>query len=307
MKQMKSINPYTGELISTLDTLTLEQCREEIDKSRQAFARWKQVPVEERAGAMKKVGAKLLENKMQYAETITREMGKPIKESIAEIEKCAVLCDYYAEHGVDFMKPEPIETEAARSYVAYEPLGVIFGIMPWNFPFWQVFRFAVPAMAAGNVAVLKHASNVPMSALNIENVFLEAGLPSYIFRTLLIDSQTAMDMIEQDLVEGVSLTGSEKAGSQVGEKAGKRIKKIVLELGGSDPFIVLDDADAAAAADMAVKARLINAGQSCIAAKRFIVMEAVEQQFVETLIARYKDCFLSIVLPPSCRAGSGKR
>ncbi len=303
MNQMKSINPYTGEVISMLDTLTLEQCREEIDKSRQAFVRWRQVPVEQRAGAMKKVGRKLLENKMPCAETITREMGKPIKESIAEIEKCAVLCDYYAENAADFMKPEPIETEAARSCVAYEPLGVIFGIMPWNFPFWQVFRFAVPALAAGNVCVLKHASNVPMSALNIENVFLEAGLPPYIFRTLLIDSQTAMDMIEQDLVEGVSLTGSEKAGSQVGEKAGKRIRKVVLELGGSDPFIVLDDADVAAAADMAVKARLINAGQSCIAAKRFIVMETVQQEFVEALIARYKELKVGDPMDPETDIG----
>ncbi|AKB25618.1 Succinate-semialdehyde dehydrogenase [NAD] [Methanosarcina sp. MTP4] len=237
--------------------------------------------MEERVRYIARAAGVLRQNKRVYAEVITKEMGKPIRESLSEIEKCAWACEYYAENAAGFLKDEVVETEAEKSYISFEPLGVIFGIMPWNFPFWQVFRFVVPALAAGNVCLLKHASNVPGSALEIQKVFLEAGLPDNVFKTLLIDSKTAMKMIDCGLVDGVSLTGSVAAGSAVGELAGKKIKPLVLELGGSDPFIVLEDADVDAAAQMAVKARFINAGQSCIAAKRFIIIEDVVVEFSE--------------------------
>ena len=225
----------------------------------------------------------LRQNTDIYAEIITKEMGKPIRQSKSEIQKCAWLCDYYAENAAEFLKDEVVDTGSEKSYVTFEPLGVIFGIMPWNFPFWQVFRFAVPAMCAGNVCVLKHASNVPRSALEIEKVFLEAGFPENVFKTLLIDSKTAMEIIKEELVDGVSLTGSIDAGSEIGELAGGAIKPLVLELGGSDPFIVLEDADIERAAQVAVKSRFLNTGQSCIAAKRFIVVEDVVVDFTRHL------------------------
>ncbi|MDD3043611.1 MAG: NAD-dependent succinate-semialdehyde dehydrogenase, partial [Methanosarcinaceae archaeon] len=249
------------------------------EKTRAAFEGWSTLPIEARLKYIARAASVLRKNARIYAEIITKEMGKPIKESLAEIEKCARACDYYAENAAEFLKPEPVETGAEKSYVSFEPLGVILGIMPWNFPFWQVFRFVIPALSAGNVCLLKHASNVPGSALEIGKVFLEVGLPENVFKTLLIDSKTAMELIEEDLVDGVSLTGSVGAGAAVGELAGKRIKPLVLELGGSDPFIVLEDADIDTAARAAVQARFMNAGQSCIAAKRFIVLEPVVGAF----------------------------
>ncbi|MCQ1535852.1 NAD-dependent succinate-semialdehyde dehydrogenase [Methanosarcina sp. KYL-1] len=279
--KLKSVNPYTEELNWTYDALSFKDCEQQIELSRAAFPGWSALSVEERAMYIARAAHVLRQNKPVYAEVITKEMGKPIRGALAEVEKCAKGCDYYAEHAAEFLKDEPVETEAGKSYITFEPLGVIFGIMPWNFPFWQVFRFAVPALAAGNVCLLKHASNVPGSALEILKVFLEAGLPENVFKVLLIDSKTAMKIIDEDLVDGVSLTGSVAAGSAVGELAGKKIKPLVLELGGSDPFIVLEDADVDAAARMAVKARFINSGQSCIAAKRFIVMEDVVVEFTE--------------------------
>ncbi|WP_440957045.1 NAD-dependent succinate-semialdehyde dehydrogenase [Methanosarcina sp. Mfa9] len=279
--KLKSVNPYTEELNWTYDALSFKDCQHQIEMSKTAFEGWSTLPVEERVRYIARAADVLRRNKQVYAEVITKEMGKPIKESLAEVEKCAWACDYYAENAAGFLKDEIVETEAEKSYVSFEPLGVIFGIMPWNFPFWQVFRFLVPALAAGNVCLLKHASNVPGSALEIQKVFLEAGLPENVFKTLLIDSKTAMKIIDCGIVDGVSLTGSVGAGSAVGELAGKKIKPLVLELGGSDPFIVLEDADVDAAARMAVTARFINAGQSCIAAKRFIVIEDVVVEFSE--------------------------
>ena len=279
--KIKSVNPYTEELNWTYDALSFKDCEQQIELSRTASEGWSSLSVEDRSMYIARAAAVLRQNKQVYAEVMTKEMGKPIKESLSEVEKCAWACDYYAENASGFLKDELVETEAEKSYVSFEPLGVIFGIMPWNFPFWQVFRFVVPALAAGNVCLLKHASNVPGSALEIQKVFLEAGLPENVFKTLLIDSKTAMKIIDCGLVDGVSLTGSVAAGSAVGELAGKKIKPLVLELGGSDPFIVLEDADIDAAARMAVTARFINTGQSCIAAKRFIVMEDVVVEFTE--------------------------
>ena len=282
--KIESVNPYTAQKIKEYETLSFEDCKNIISSSRASFPSWRKTPMEERTEILSSVANRLRENKKEYGRTITSEMGKPIKEAVAEVEKCALLCDYYAEHSANFLREEIIETEAVKSYVRFDPLGVIFCIMPWNFPFWQVFRFAVPAIAAGNVCVLKHASNVPECALMIEKIFLESGLPDHIFKTLIIDAETALKIIEEDLVDGISLTGSNLAGEKVGSAAGEKIKKIVLELGGSDPFIVLDDANIDRAANMAVKARMFNTGQSCIAAKRFIVMDSVYEKFKEKFI-----------------------
>ena len=251
--KIKSVNPYTEEVNWTYDALSFGDCEDQIENSRAAFSGWGSLSVEERTTYIARAAEVLRQNKRVYAEIITTEMGKPISQSLAEIEKCAWLCDYYAENAAEFLKDEVVETEAEKSYVTFEPLGIILGIMPWNFPFWQVFRFAVPALTAGNVCLLKHASNVPGSALEIEKVFTEAGLPEDVFKTLLIHSKDAMEIIDEDLVDGVSLTGSVRAGSEIGELAGRMIKPFVLELGGSDPFIVLEDADIDRAAQVAVR------------------------------------------------------
>jgi succinate-semialdehyde dehydrogenase/glutarate-semialdehyde dehydrogenase len=279
--KIKSVNPYTEEVNWTYDSFSLAECESRIENSRAAFSGWSSLSAEERTKYFLRAGEVLRRNVEIYAEIITKEMGKPIRQSRGEIEKCAWLCDYYAENAAEFLKDEFVDTGADKSYITFEPLGVIFGIMPWNFPFWQVFRFAVPAMCAGNVCVLKHASNVPRSALEVEKIFLEAGFPENVFSTLLIDSKTAMEIIEEEMVDGVSLTGSIVAGSEIGELAGGLIKPFVLEQGGSDPFIVLEDADIERAVQAAVKSRFLNAGQSCIAAKRFIVIENVVVDFIE--------------------------
>jgi len=255
-----SVNPFTEEVNEVFEPFSPEECARVVAQSREAFREWRKVPVAKRAAHFTRVASGLREKSRNFAEIITREMGKPIKESVAEVEKCAWLCDYYAEHAADLLRDDIVQTEAEKSYVTFEPLGVILGIMPWNFPFWQVFRFAVPAMAAGSSCLLKHASNVPISAMEMEKLFAGSGLPANVFRTLLIGAGTAMELIESDTVDGVSLTGSIEAGSQVGTLAGKRIKPLVLELGGSDPFIVLDDADVEQAARTGVKARTINTG-----------------------------------------------
>jgi len=287
--KIQSINPYTEELMKEFQLMTPNEVDREIGKSRLAFLAWREVPVSTRAAYVKKLGDHLRAEKRRYAETVTREMGKPIRESVSEIEKCAWLCDYYAGSGEKFLEPEEIKTEAKKSYILFQPLGVILAVMPWNFPFWQAFRFGIPAITAGNVVVLKHASNVPMSALAIEEAFRKTGFPGNVFKTLLVDAQAALNLIDDNKVDGVSLTGSNKAGEQIGALAGKRIKKFVLELGGSDPFIVLDDADIEKAGSIAANARMINAGQSCIAAKRFIVMEKVGEEFKKVFLSRLQE------------------
>ena len=281
--KLKSINPYTAEVVEEFEAMSLEESAREISISRRAFGSWKKTPVKERGGNLRAISERLRREQQALARTITREMGKPMAQSLAEIEKCAWLCEYFADHGEPFLRNEVVETDALRSYVAFDPLGVILGIMPWNFPFWQVFRFAVPALMGGNVCVLKHASNVPSTALAIERLFTDSGFPDHVFKTLLIDSAAAMQLVERERVDGVSLTGSVEAGAQIASLAGSRIVKFVLELGGSDPFIVLEDADMAKSARMALQARMINSGQSCIAAKRFIVMEPVARSFVEAV------------------------
>ncbi len=289
VKKIRSINPFTGDVMNEFQLMSPRQINDEIALSRKACSVWKTTPVEERTGYIKRLAGQLRVEKRIYAELMTKEMGKPIRESLAEVEKCAWLCDYYSEAASQFLKKEYIKTEAVKSYVTFEPLGIVLAIMPWNFPFWQAFRFGIPAICAGNVVVLKHASNVPMCALAIEEAFKKAGFPDHVFTTLLIDAKGANKLIDQDKVDAVSLTGSNKAGMEVGARAGARIKKIVLELGGSDPFIVLADADVEKAARMAVSARMINAGQSCIAAKRFIIHEKIANEFKTIFSGRLRE------------------
>ncbi len=282
--QFRSINPYDGQVLGTYDGLSPQEVNNKIDNAFHRYLSWKNTTYKERAELMQAAADELLKNKEAYSESITMEMGKPIKESIAEIEKCATVCTYYAENAADFLQDAPLDTPHGKGFVHFNPLGVILAVMPWNFPFWQVFRFAAPTIMAGNTCLLKHASNVPKCALDIEKVFLNAGFPEGIFNTMLIGSGGVKEVIEHEHVAAVTLTGSEIAGKSVASIAGDSIKKSVLELGGSDPFIVLQDADIETAAKIAVKARMLNAGQSCIAAKRFILEKEIAADFTTQFI-----------------------
>ena len=278
---IQSVNPATGEILETLEPTTPAQIDTILARAHAAFTEWRGEPFARRSALMRAAARELRARKDEYALTMTREMGKPIVQSEAEVEKCAVTCDYYAEHAEAFLAEQARETDASRSYVRFDPLGVVLAVMPWNFPFWQVFRFAAPGLMAGNAGVLKHASNVPRCALAIEEVFRRAGFPEGLFRAVLVDSGAVKGLIVDPRIVAVTLTGSERAGRAVAEQAGHEIKKTVLELGGSDPFIVLADADLDVAAHAAAEGRLINSGQSCIAAKRFIVVEPVADRFLE--------------------------
>jgi succinate-semialdehyde dehydrogenase / glutarate-semialdehyde dehydrogenase len=284
-RTMDAINPATGQLIERYNENTPQEVEEALGRARQAFAAWRDRSFEERGRLMHRAADYLRNESDRLAGLITAEMGKPISEARAEIKKCAWNCDYYADHAAEFMADEPVQTNARESLVAFEPLGTVLAIMPWNFPFWQVFRFAAPALMAGNVAVLKHASNVPGCALTIEEVFRASGFPDGTFRTLLLSSSAIDRIIHDRRIAAVTLTGSSEAGRTVASAAGDALKKTVLELGGSDPFIVLEDADLDGAVEFAVKARFQNTGQSCIAAKRFIVVEAVADEFERRFIA----------------------
>ncbi len=281
---LQSINPATEELIATFEEFTGEQLDQALERAALAFEPWRRVPFAERSRLMLGAAAYLREEKPRLAGLITAEMGKPIAEAEAEIEKCAWNCDFYAENAERFLAAQSILSSASQSYVAFEPLGPVLAIMPWNFPFWQVFRFAAPAIMAGDTALLKHASNVSQCALAIEDVFRAGGFPDGVFQTLLTSGPAAESLIQDDRIRAVTLTGSDSTGSKVGAAAGRAVKKCVLELGGSDPFIVLADADVRAAAETGVRARNQNAGQSCIAAKRFIVVEAVADEFEERFV-----------------------
>jgi len=282
--KLKSINPYTGEVTAEFDPLPDEACGEAVRRGKEAFETWRRLAVADRVRPIANLASIFRRKKREYARIATVEMGKPIRNAVAEIEKCALLCDYYHQNAEKFLLSEVIQTEASNNYVTVEPLGVILGIMPWNFPFWQVARWAVPTLAAGNVCLLKHASNVPLTAFELEKIFREAGFPECVFQTLPISAQSAERLIEADLIDGVSLTGSVAAGSKVGALAGKYLKKVVLELGGSDPFMVFEDADLDKAVRAAVRSRTANAGQSCIAAKRLIVMESIADAFLERFL-----------------------
>lgn len=281
---MKSMNPATLEVIAAYDELAPETAGRLIDRSDAAFARWRETSLVERSALMKKAAAILRNRSGEFATLMALEMGKPVRQGRGEVEKCAWVCEYYAENAGSFLEPEVVATDARKSFVAFQPLGVILAVMPWNFPFWQVFRFAAPALMAGNAGVLKHASNVCGCALAIEDVFSAAGFPRGVFRTLLVGSGAVESIISHPAVRAVTLTGSAAAGRAVARAAGEQLKKTVLELGGSDPYVVLDDADVGQAAAICAESRLINAGQSCIAAKRFIVVESRVREFTGLLV-----------------------
>ena len=278
---IESINPATGQVIETFEPFTAAQVDETLSRARTAYRQWRTTSYAERAALLHQVASLLRAQKSHLARIATLEMGKTLAESQAEVEKCAWNCDYYAENGEAFLSPEKIATNAAESYVEFTPLGVVLAIMPWNFPYWQVIRFAAPAIMAGNAAVLKHASNVTRCGLEIERIFREAGAPDGLFSTVIVPGSEVEPIITDPRIAAVTLTGSTPAGMQVAGAAGRVIKKTVLELGGSDAFIVLADADLDAAAEMAVRSRFQNAGQSCIAAKRFSVEESVADAFSE--------------------------
>ena len=283
---MKAINPATEELIRDYPEPDEAEISERLAAAEQAWAAWRKVPFGERGRLMSAAAELLRERRDEYGRLMTDEMGKPLTAAEGEIDKCAWVCDFYAEHAEALLAAEAVATDASRSSIRYDPLGPVLAVMPWNFPFWQVFRFAAPALMAGNVGLLKHSANVPGCALAIEEVFRDAGFPDGTFTALLIPSARVPDLIRHPIVRAVTLTGSERAGMEVAAEAGRCLKKSVLELGGSDPFIVLADADPVASAREAARARTINSGQSCIAAKRFIVDETIADRFEEELVQR---------------------
>ncbi|BAT53014.1 succinate-semialdehyde dehydrogenase [Nostoc sp. NIES-3756] len=282
-----TINPATGETLKTFEPLNDAEIAAKLDLADQAFEKYRHTSFAERARALQAAADILEQEKADFAKLMTLEMGKPYKAAIGEVEKCAVVCRYYSENAANFLADVSVKTDASHSFVRYQPLGIILAVMPWNFPFWQVFRFAAPALMAGNVGLLKHASNVPQCALAIEDIILRAGFPEGVFQTLLIGAAKVADVIADERVKAATLTGSEPAGASLATAAGKQLKKTVLELGGSDPFIVMASADLAAAAATATTARMLNNGQSCIAAKRFIVAEAIADQFEKLLLEKF--------------------
>jgi acyl-CoA reductase-like NAD-dependent aldehyde dehydrogenase len=280
---IETINPATGKVIAKYQNMTDDQIREKVSNARLALQGWKNLDIGERCSITRNLGRVMRKNKDAYAKLITEEMGKPIRQAIAEVEKCAWLCDYYSETAEAFLRDELIPTEFRKSFVSFEPLGVVAGIMPWNFPFWQAMRFAVPALTAGNVEILKHSSVCLGSALKLEEAFIDAGFPENVFQTV-IGNPTVGENLIRSKIDAVSVTGSISTGKRIAELASKDLKKFVLELGGSDPFIVLEDADLNQTAHTATQSRLLNTGQSCIAAKRFIVVKEVADKFTKLFV-----------------------
>ena len=276
-----SINPINGDEVQSYTSHSDQEVSTKIDQTYRAWQSWRLTSFEERSLLMKNAGFLLRSRKDELGRLMAVEMGKPLQGGLVEIDKCADVCDYYADKAEEYLSPELVETDASKSYVCFEPLGIILAVMPWNFPFWQVFRFLAPCLMAGNCGILKHASNVPGCALAIENIILEAGFPPFIFQSLFINSKAVNAIIENPKISAVTLTGSVEAGRKVAEKAGSMLKKTVLELGGSDAYIILADADLELAAEICVNSRLINSGQSCIAAKRFIVVKEIEEEFTK--------------------------
>lgn len=283
MKTLSSINPYNSKQVGVYPAHSFSEIKKIIQQAHLQFKVWSYTTFSERASILKNVAGLLKKNKEEYAKTISLEMGKPISQAIAEVEKCAWVCEYYADNAARFLRSKKIKTEAESSFVRYEPLGVVLAVMPWNYPFWQVFRFAAPALMAGNTVVLKHASNVSGSALLLQKIFHEGGLPKFGFNTLLAGSDLVKKIIAHPSIAAVTLTGSSKAGSSVAQEAGKNIKKTVLELGGSNALIVLADADIEKTAELCVTARFQNTGQSCIAGKRLLVDQSIADNFIQVL------------------------
>jgi len=304
---IQTINPATGEVVKTFKEFSKDQVTKIINETHEAFLKWRTTNFSERKELMLKATQVLRNNKKKYAEIMTIEMGKAITQSLAEVEKCAWVCEYYAEKTEQILKEEIIKTDASKSYVSFDPIGIVLAVMPWNFPFWQVFRFAAPALMAGNAGLLKHASNVPMCALAIEEVFTEAGFPKNTFKTLLIGSSLVDDVLKNPKVKAATLTGSEPAGKKVAQTCGNELKKTVLELGGSDPFIVLADADINEAVKVGVVARMLNNGQSCIAAKRFIVVEKIADEFEKKFVEAMEKVKVGDPMNPETEQGSMAR
>ena len=301
--QLKSIDPSTGKEIAKYPLLEPQELFAKIRSAASAADVWAGRTVEERAKKLNRVAKLLKDREDKYATLISREMGKPITQSRAEVQKCAWACSYFADNAADFLGTEPIETEATFSGIQYEPLGALLAIMPWNFPFWQVFRFAAPSLMAGNVVMLKHASDVPGCSLAIQEIFDDAGFPAGVFQSLLISTSDVKALIKHPVIKAVTLTGSERAGRIVAGEAGSALKKCVLELGGSDPFIVLDDANLEETILGAVSGRMQNAGQSCIAAKRFIVSKKISKKFIEGFVDNVKQLKVGDPLDDSTEIG----
>ncbi len=283
MSKIETVNPSTGKVIAAYDNISPEDVSRKVKSARDAFVKWKKLDIAERAEYMRRLGRVMRKNREEYARLVTEEMGKPVRQSLAEIEKCAWVCDYYAERAEVFLRDEIIPTEFRKSFVSFEPLGVVACIMPWNFPFWQVMRFAVPALTAGNVGVLKHSSVCLGSAIKLEQAFKDAGFPENVFQAVIGDYRAGEALVQAN-IDAVSVTGSVNTGRRVAGLASQDLKKFVLELGGSDPFIVLEDADLNQTAYMATQSRLLNTGQSCIAAKRFIVVKEIADKFTKLFV-----------------------
>ena len=298
-----SINPATGEKLKDFSAFDDSEIEKRLSRAENAFRKYRRTTFTERTELLHGVAELLFQEKNKFAEIITLEMGKLFHDSVAEIEKCARGCRFYAENGERFLEDEVAQTDAAKSYVEYQPLGPVLAIMPWNFPFWQVFRFAAPALMAGNIGLLKHASNVPQCALAIEEIFCRAGFDDGVFQTLLIEPEQVEKVIVDPRVKAVTLTGSEKAGSAVASTAAREIKKSVLELGGSDAFIVMPSADFESALSTAVKARIINTGQSCIAAKRFMIADQIYDEFLNQFVARMRALKVGDPMDPATDIG----
>jgi len=283
-----SVNPADLKVLSTYQPMTSSDVNKVIDSTAKAFESWKETTFNHRAKLMRNAADVLRKKRDEHSKLMTLEMGKPIAQSKAEVEKCAWVCEYYSDNAEKFLIDKIIGTDASKSFVSFQPLGVVLAVMPWNFPFWQVFRFAAPTLMAGNAGILKHASNVSGCALAIEEVFREAGFPENLFRTILFPSSQMKEVIKNENIKAVTLTGSVPAGKAVAETAGSLLKKTVMELGGSDPYLILEDADLESAADTCITARLINGGQSCIAAKRFIIVEKIYNQFEKLFLDKMK-------------------
>ena len=278
---IRSVNPYNDQLLETFEETGKKELESKLSLAEKTYKDWSHTSFNQRAGLLRETARLLRNNKNEYARIITLEMGKIIRESVAEVEKCAWVCDYFADHAQEFLMDDHFDLDQGHGMVMYQPIGTILGIMPWNFPFWQVFRFAAPTLMAGNNIVLKHATNVPQCAFAIEKIFREAGAPEGVFQNVFVSVPVIDETIGDPRIRGVSLTGSIGAGSKVGELAGKYIKKVVLELGGSDPYLVFSDASLKEAAETAVKARMANCGQRCNAGKRFIINRTVAREFLE--------------------------
>lgn len=300
---IETVNPATGEVIKRYPTQSITDVDAIIQRAHEAFLRWRQTSFADRAAKMRTVAQILLTKKQEFAHLISTEMGKPLAMATAEIEKCARACEHFAEHAALYLQPKPVKTELTKSYIDYQPTGVIFAIMPWNFPFWQVFRFAAPNLMAGNVGILKHAPITTGCGLAIQQIFTDAGFPSHIFSTIIIDDKDAAHVIQHPRIAGVTLTGSQRAGRAVAELAGHALKKVVLELGGSDPYLILADADLDQAVDACVTARMNNSGQVCIAAKRTIIVDSIYRAFTDKLLKKIAEYPVGNPLDENTRLG----